>query len=172
MRKLADINSSEIFFNKGEVLSYNQICVRYSLSKEIIRFYIGAPDSFLTSICFRDLYSFLDYSPNHTAKILIDKPEKMDSKVLNKLKETATNCNEDTNKGNILIKYINKNKEEKAKSNMVQQIGEGEYNFILFDSNQIRFEYDPVNLGSFGSFNREEECKVLIQLFDSIFDSI
>jgi hypothetical protein len=42
--------------------------------------------------------------------------------------------------------------------------------FSVFDNEKFRYEYDSENYKAYGSFNRPDTCKVLIETFDEIFN--
>lgn len=95
-------------------------------------------------------------------KVLVETDKYINDAPLKLLKEVKKNRK---NAGSIVVKKIT---DEDKK--LINEKVDGEHcNFAIFDNNKFRFEYDPDGFKAYGSFNRPENCRYLIDVFDAAF---
>lgn len=68
--------------------------------------------------------------------------------------------------GTIQVRLIDDNGREAIKG----QFNGALNNFSVFDDNMYRLEYEPSEYKAFGSFNNPEDAKLLLDLFNSVFE--
>lgn len=76
-----------------------------------------------------------------------------------------------------ILKNLNNNSRVKIRINneegkklMIERFGEDPCSFAVFDDHKFRFEYDPILFKAYASFNQPEKCRLLSNLFDSVFN--
>lgn len=161
LERLAENRSTDMFSNGGIKHTSVLISVFLQSTNSIARVYsYGVKSEWMpTDSKWYGLTDYLNY-PKHKLLLLVENPNCIDDEMLRIIKESRS-CNKDT----IQIRQIS----EKGKQMIVDKLGQDSCYFAVFDNDKFRFEYEPENFKSFGSFNKPDDCKILIELFDSVF---
>lgn len=161
---LAQTNSSELFSNGGKEYASILMSVLLEHTQYEARIFCEGfkPDLISTEPYFSALKKYLE-DKNKKLKVLIETKDYIDEEPFKLLKKTRKErCDE-----SISFKCI----KEDDKKNISETLNNSHCNFAIFDSNKFRLEYDPSTYKAFGSFNHSENCKILIDLFDTAFEN-
>lgn len=162
LEELANNQSSALFANAGKEHASILMSLLFNHTDSDVRiFCVGfRPLLIRTMPYWGSLKKYLKDN-GKSLKVLVETDKFLNDEPLQLLKKVK----EERADNSIIVKLITKEDQK-----LINEKVEGEdCNFAIFDNNKFRFEYDPVGFKAYGSFNRPENCRYLIDIFDAAF---
>lgn len=97
-----------------------------------------------------------------TLRVLVNSDEYINERPLQTLFEKKR----EENGASIEVRLINKEGREKIQAQFNGELN----NFAVFDEDMYRLEYVPQDYKAIGSFNHPEDAKLLLRLFNDVFE--
>lgn len=164
LTKLVKENSPLLFSNGGkEYASILMSILLENTSRSICMFCEGfKPDLIIEKDYWEALSKYLAQTEK-TLHVLVNSDAYVDAKPLQTLfAKQAERNNDDT----IQIRLIT----AEGRNDIMAQFNGALNNFAVFDDNMYRLEYEPSEYKAFGSFNDPEDAKLLLELFNKVFE--
>ena len=168
LEQLANTQSPDLFSNAGIEHASILMSVLLRNTDKIARVFSNGfkPDLIMTQPYWDSLKDFLN-NPNNTLLVLVETDKYQDSAPMQLLKTIIKKRKEmDSISGTVVVKLLS----AKGKDLISKRFGNRHCNFAIYDDNKFRFEYDPENFKAYGSFNQPENCKILKDIFDNVFE--
>ena len=120
------------------------------------------PDLITETDYWEALSEYLTHT-ERTLRVLVNSNAYVDKEPLKTLfAKQAERNNDDT----IQIRLIT----EEGRKDIMGQFNGALNNFAVFDDDMYRLEYEPSEYKAFGSFNNPEDAKLLLELFNKVFE--
>ncbi len=164
LEELANNQSSALFANAGKEHASILMSLLFNHTVSDVRiFCVGfRPLLIRTMPYWRSLNNYLKDN-GKSLKVLVETDDFLNDEPLQLLKKVKKKRADDS----IVVKQITK-----VDQMLINEKVEGNHcNFAIFDNNKFRFEYDPDGFKAYGSFNRPENCRYLIDIFDTAFNN-
>ena len=160
INKLAESKSPEIFTNGGiEYASQLMAVLFHNTEKEARLFCHGfRPDLICQQPYWNALQEYLQ-DDSKILHVLVECDDALHEEPMNLLRRTKER------RGNDTVDY--RLVKEDDREMIFRGLNGTHCNFAVFDNNKFRLEYDPDGFKAFGSFNHENNCKRLVDLFDN-----
>lgn len=156
LERLAESNSTDMFSNGGIKHASILLSIFFQNTNSAARVYCS--QGFKSELVWYGLKDYLN-DPKHKLFVLIENQDCFKDELFTIIEEKK-----DKNDA-IQVRQIS----EDGKKLIADRLGKATCSFAVFDDDKFRFEYDPKNLKSFGSFYQPDKCEILIKLFDSAF---
>ena len=168
LKKLASINSDEMFSNGGIDYASILMSVLFNNTNSVARIYCKGfrRNLIMTDPYWTALIKYLE-NPSHILKVMVETDQYVQEEplqLLQKIIQKRGEIGEDA-KPTIEVRVIT----PKRRDEITQKYGE-ECNFAIFDDKKFRYEYDPENFRAYGSFNQPETCMKLKEVFETAFN--
>ncbi|WP_289739511.1 hypothetical protein [Paramuribaculum intestinale] len=164
MTKLVKEKSPLLFSNGGkEYASILMSILLKNTSKSICMFCEGFKPDLITETDYWEALSEYLTHTERTLRVLVNSNAYVDKEPLKTLfAKQAERNNDDT----IQIRLIT----EEGRKDIMGQFNGALNNFAVFDDDMYRLEYEPSEYKAFGSFNNPEDAKLLLELFNKVFE--
>jgi len=162
IKKLASEKSPEIFTNGGAEYASELMAVLFQNTQAEARLFCQGfrPDLITREPYWGALNSYLADS-GKLLHVLVESDDALYEAPMNLLRETRDRRGD----GTVDFRLVR----EEDRQKIFSGLNGTPCNFAVFDNDKFRLEYDPDGFKAFGSFKHEDNCGVLISLFDDAF---
>ena len=161
--KLVKEKSSSLFSNGGKEYASILMSILLDNTMGSIRMFCeGFKPDLITEPDYWDALSRYLEQTEKSLYVLVNSSEHIHERPLQALFDTQAKRNNNS----IQIRLIT----EEGRDEIRAQFNGALNNFAVFDNDMYRLEYDPLEYKAFGSFNNPEDAKLLLDLFDKVFE--
>ena len=164
LERLVNEKSPILFSNGGiEYASILMSVLLKNTTHSVCMFCEGFKPELMTQPAYWETLSQYLEDKGKTLYVLVNSDAFVDSQPLRTLFAEQRERNFD---GTIQIRLIS----QEGRDDIQTQFNGALNNFAVFDNDMYRLEYEPSDYKAFGSFNNPEDAKLLLDLFNSVFE--